>query len=429
MDYQHALEYLYIRTLDFTTHGAKAYKPGLHNIKKLCECIGNPHLSSKAIHIAGTNGKGSTSHFLSSIFMEAGYKTGLYTSPHLKKFNERIKINGKEISDEYIVNFVNQQYQNIESINPSFFEITTAMAFKYFADNEVDIAIIEVGLGGRLDATNIIQPQLTLITQIGYDHADILGNTLPMIAREKAGIMKEGVPVIVSEYQPDIWPIFEEISLSTHAPIYHTNDILISNTNDKNSYLTLSIAYDKLPDITILHSGLAGIYQLKNLKGVICAAVHMREQGYNIADHDIINGIKNVIPNTQLKGRWQVTDNAPLTVCDVAHNVNGVANALTNLQAHTYTQLYIIFGASGDKDVEAMMALLPDTSKLILTQANNSRAVPTDDLYKIAIKNNLHAISAKDVNMALKIAKSKAERSDMILILGSIYLVAELDTL
>jgi dihydrofolate synthase / folylpolyglutamate synthase len=428
-NYQQAVEYLYSNLPMFQRVGTVAYKKDLTNTLALCEALGNPHRKIKTIHVAGTNGKGSTSHMLASILQEAGYKTGLYTSPHLKDYTERVRVNGLAIEQEFVVAFLNRIIPTIEKVIPSFFEITVAMAFDYFATQQVDVAVIEVGLGGRLDSTNVITPELSIITNIGWDHMDMLGNTLQEIAFEKAGIIKPAVPVIISERQTETTEVFaykaglEDTSLcfaeDSYAVKLHGNNAFDGFTVYWNNELFFSM--DTFP--------LGGLYQQKNIRGVLMAVEMLNEQGFVISLPNIKNGLQNVVVNTKLKGRWQQLGEKPLVICDTGHNKDGIELVMQQLQSLSYQYLHIVFGMVKEKDADSILKLLPKDAKYYFCEANIPRAASAVDVATKAKSIGLQGVVISDVNEALIEARRQAAKEDVIFIGGSTFVVAELNEL
>ena len=415
----------------FQRVGAVAYKADLTNTISLCTALDNPQLKFKSIHIAGTNGKGSSSHMMAAILQSAGYKTGLYTSPHLKEFTERIKINGVEIDQEYIIDFVNRIKKEIEKIQPSFFEITVAMAFDYFAFHKVDFAVIETGLGGRLDSTNVITPIVSLITNIGYDHMDILGYTLPAIAKEKAGIIKEGIPAVISELQAEVEPVFCAKAAEVNADIVFASKIFSTKekVNAKDSSLTLDV-YDQGELVfSNLNPELKGDYQKKNIPGVLMSIKVLQKLGYRITTQNIQNGIENVIKLTGLKGRWQKLGESPLIICDTGHNVDGLKDVVHQIRAQNFKNLFIVLGMVKDKDISNVIRLLPREAYYFFCQATIPRALEAKFLAEKAKAAGLQGEVVQDVNKAIAAAKSKAGAEDFIFIGGSTFVIAEIDNL
>ena len=424
-DYQQTLEYLYANLPIFQRVGASAYKKDLTNTIRLCEVFGNPQTKFKSIHVAGTNGKGSTSHMLASILQSAGYKTGLYTSPHLKSFTERIKIDGEEISKSFVVDFVNRIKPSIEEIQPSFFEITVAMAFDYFVQQQVDVAVIEVGLGGRLDSTNVITPEVSVITNISYDHKDLLGDTLEKIAAEKAGIIKPGVPVVISERQQEVERVFIDKANECKAPIYFSEDFFQVNDGETG----LDVFLNKEQYIKQLQLPLKGIYQAKNIAGVLKSVSILTESGFNITKENLVKGLEKTVEQTGLKGRWQQLGVKPMIVCDTGHNAAGVQEVTRQLGFQKFDKLHMIWGMVKDKDVDDILALLPKKAYYYFCQASIPRAMEAETLQEKAIKFGLHGEVVHDVNLAIAKAKDEASIDDFIFIGGSTFVVAEIDSL
>lgn len=430
MTYQETLDFLYNALPMYQRVGNLAFKKDLTNTISLCKALGNPQEKFKSIHVAGTNGKGSSSHLLAAILQEAGYKTGLYTSPHLKNFSERIKINGTEVSRNYVVDFVRRIKPQIEAIKPSFFEITVAMAFDYFAREAVDIAVIEVGLGGRLDSTNVIDPLLSLITNIGYDHMDMLGNTLPLIAGEKAGIIKSERPVVISQLQHEVSQVFESKARQMNASILFAAKIYQVNHLHTNlsgaSYQVLKEGRLLFPR---LESALAGSYQLYNIPGVLAAIDQLRCQHLNIEDKHILSGFKKVNQITGLKGRWQVLSEKPLTICDVAHNAEGLQMVIDQLLLVTHNKLHLVLGMVKDKNAEAVFKFLPKEANYYFCEPDLPRAKPAEELQAIAKRLQMNSQVIKNVNEAITAARMSADEKDVVFIGGSSFVVAEIENL
>ncbi len=421
MDYKQTLEYLYNRLPVFHHVGASAYKPGLDNTIRLMNALNNPHTRYKTIHVAGTNGKGSVSHFLCSILQEAGYKVGLYTSPHLVDFGERIRVNGKMIDQQYVIDFVDQHNTLFSEIEPSFFEATMAMAFQYFADMAVDIAIIEVGLGGRLDSTNIIEPELSVITNISFDHTGFLGDTLEKIAAEKAGIIKKNIPVVIGETVPETLPVFMRKASEMNAPIFLSEDKMkVSFKDYKNGKMLVTTNLKE--DFLI---GLNGDYQLKNIATVLSAIEILNNLGYNIAENQLRAGLENVVENTGLMGRWQLLQTQPTLIADTGHNVAGIKYVVEQLKKQQYKTLRIVIGMVNDKDVSSVLALLPKQAIYYFTQAQIERAMPAVELYKKAKSIGLEGNSYQSVEEAINSTMIDAETDDLIFIGGSNFVVGE----
>lgn len=414
----------------FSRQGKAAIKPGLDNTIRLCESLGNPQHKFKSIHIAGTNGKGSSSHMLAAIFQQAGYKTGLYTSPHLRDFRERIRINGEMISETEVTDFVSSQSELIKTLEPSFFEVTVAMAFHFFATNKVDIAIIEVGLGGRLDSTNVIHPELSLITNIGFDHMNILGGTLTQIAGEKAGIIKQNTPVIISQKQSEIESVFKNKAVEMNSKITFSNDEWEIYKNPENSekteYLKLEIKQkNKVFGFNTLELDLTGTYQLKNLSGVLSAVKELRNAKYTLNDDAIKTALKNVKSLTGLMGRWQTLEKHPLIICDTGHNEDGIREVLSNISLTSYRNLHMVIGMVKDKEIEKILQLLPKNATYYFCQPDIARAKPSIELRDEALQYHLTGNSYNKVSEALEAAKANAHAEDLIFIGGSTFVVAE----
>ena len=436
MSYQDTIDYLYSRLPLFSRIGPAAIKADLHNTIAICDFLGNPQNKFKTIHVAGTNGKGSTSHMLASILQEAGYKTGLYTSPHLYDFRERIKVNGIMCSETFVTYFTNKMKPFIEKVEPSFFEITVGMAFEYFADENVDIAIIETGLGGRLDSTNIINPILSIISNIGMDHMALLGNTLPEIAYEKAGIIKQATPVVISEVIPETKNIFEQKANSLNAPIYYAEDY-IQFKSFQNNWQTSLFEFNQplihlldaplFPKSFTVECDLPGKYQYKNLKGVLVAMQILATMGWQLSASKILKGLLHVGKNTGLMGRWECIQTNPRIILDVAHNEHGIKALLEQLESLHYAQLHIVTGMVKDKDVNAVLNLLPKKAKYYFTQSHIPRALPVSELAAKGNAFDLNGSQFENVNIALQSANKNATANDLILVIGSVFLVAEVD--
>lgn len=428
MNYSQTLEYLFNSLPMFQRQGKAAYKANLDSTYALDKHFGYPHRQFKSIHIAGTNGKGSVSHMLASVLQEAGYKTGLYTSPHLKDFRERIKINGIEIPENYVINFVKNNRDFFEKLKPSFFEMTVAMAFKYFADENIDVAIIEVGMGGRLDSTNIITPLLSVITNISKDHTQFLGDTIEKIAAEKAGIIKKATPVVIGESQKETRQVFLNKAKEQNAPIYFADEILsidyslqtIDEKQSFNVYKADNIVYREVK------IDLLGLYQKKNLITTLQAIELLSKNYLSISENHIFKGLANIQKNTGLKGRWQIIGHNPRIVCDTGHNEAGIQAVIKQIKNTPYRKLYMIIGVVNDKNIEAILELLPKNAEYIFTKASIPRALNEKDLALKAAKYGLKGIDVPNVPEALKLAKSKAGASDMIFVGGSTFVVADI---
>ena len=422
MTYEETIEYLYNSVPMFQKVGAVAYKEGLYNTIKLDEHFCHPHKNFKSIHIAGTNGKGSCSHTLASILQAAGYKVGLYTSPHLKDFRERIKVNGECVSEEYVIDFVENERHFFEPLHPSFFELTTAMAFKYFAESNVDIAVIEVGLGGRLDCTNIITPVLSIITNISFDHTQFLGDTLAKIATEKAGIIKNNIPVIIGEAVDETRPVFLEKAAENGSEIIFAeddNEILSAELRPQGG-----IAYET-KDYGKIIGELGGLYQAKNASTILCALKKLSEIGLRIDNEAITAGFANVCETTGLLGRWQKIKETPTVICDTGHNVGGWKYISRQLSMQKCEQMRIVFGMVDDKDVSTVMSLLPKNAIYYFTKPDNKRALDVNTIMEIGKKYGLTAKCFPDVKCAYQQALSESSPADFIFVGGSSYIVAD----
>lgn len=403
MKYDDAVTWMFQQLPVYQNIGGVAYKKDLSNILKFSDHLGNPHLDFRSVHVAGTNGKGSVSHMLASILHEGGYKVGLYTSPHLRDFRERIKINGREISKKGVVEFLEQNQTFINSLKPSFFEMTVAMAFQHFSDEGVDIAIIEVGLGGRLDSTNIITPEVSVITNIGLDHKDILGDTHQKIAAEKAGIIKKSIPVVIGESQDDIMDIFIKTAEAHNSKIYFADQLIETD----------------------LKSDLKGNYQAANIKTVLQTIHLVKNRGFTISDRNIEKGLKAVVRNTGLKGRWQILQNQPKIICDVGHNVEGLKHVIDQLSIEPKDRLHIVFGVVVDKDLGSIAPIMPKDAIYYFCKPNILRGLDAQILKSKFSEFGLHGEVFPSVNSALRAAKANANTSDVIFVGGSTFVVAE----
>ena len=430
MNYEETLEYLYAQLPMFSRIGAAAYKTDLHNTIALCKSLDNPHTKFKSIHVAGTNGKGSTSHMLAAILQKAGYKTGLYTSPHLQDFRERIKINGEMIKQDFIVDFVAKTKKISEEIEPSFFELTMVMAFEYFAEENVDIAIIETGLGGRLDSTNIITPLISVITNIGYDHMNILGDTLEQIAFEKAGIIKQNVPVVIGEYTAITKPIFLAKAKECNAPISFAQDeFTVSNIQLKTKELHCDVTSNKEEITESFTLDLNGSYQIKNLCAVLFAIDILREKHFTINDTTEKYALAHVKEMTGLYGRWDVIHEQPTIALDVAHNEDGIKQVLSQILNYKLqnSKVHFVLGMVKDKDVDKVLTLLPKEAHYYFSNAHIPRAMNAAELKEKAAIQDLIGSSFDNVNDAIRSAKEKAAKDDLIIVCGSVFLVGEVD--
>lgn len=425
MNYQETLNYLYNSTPVFEHVGAVAYKEGLQNTLALDKHFNHPHTNFKTIHIAGTNGKGSCSHSLASILQEAGYKVGLYTSPHLVDFRERIRVNGQCISKERVIKFVKDERKFFEPLHPSFFELTTALAFKYFDEQKVDIAIIEVGLGGRLDCTNIISPILSIITNISFDHTQFLGDTLAKIAGEKAGIIKKGVPVIIGEANEETRPVFQSKANEVNSDIVFAEDNAIVTSS---SPIVDGGRRYNLSNNSTLVGELSGDYQERNMNTILCACNILKQMNIIKNDDIIAKGLTNICKNTGLLGRWQTIQNNPTVVCDTGHNVGGWNYLATQIKRQQCNQLRIVFGMVDDKDINSVMFLLPKNAIYYWTQAETKRAIKAERVAEIAIKHDLRGEIFDNVEVAYTKALQDSNKDDFVFVGGSSYIVADLLT-
>jgi dihydrofolate synthase/folylpolyglutamate synthase len=426
MTYQQTIDYLFSRLPMFQRVGAAAYKANLDNTISICKALGNPEKKIKCVHVAGTNGKGSSSHMLAAILQQAGYKTGLYTSPHLIDFRERIKINGKLIPKTDVVKFVENYKTIFEDIEPSFFEWTVGLAFHYFAEQEVDVAIIEVGLGGRLDSTNVIKPQCCLITNIGFDHVNLLGNTLPLIAAEKAGIIKEKIPVVISQTQLDVLSVFNTKAQSLKAPIIFADKQYKILSHDFQDGLLCVELLEKITNNTQHYKlDLTGTYQLKNLQGVLSCIKSLKQKGFLIEDENVLYALQHVKKLTGLMGRWQILSEKPLIIADTGHNEDGITEVVKNIERYSYKKLHMIIGVVNDKDVTSILKLLPKNATYYFCKANIPRALPEKELFDLAKQHDLKGKKFASVALALSEAKKVAKADDLIFIGGSTFTVAD----
>ena len=429
--YSEVLDYLYKRLPIFQRVGSIAYKGGLDNIIKLCNALDNPQNKFPVIHIAGTNGKGSTSHYLASVLQSAGYKNvGLHTSPHLKDFRERIKIGGIPMPEQDVIDFTKAYKQLIEQMDCSFFELSVAMAFWYFAKEKCEIAIIETGLGGRLDSTNIVEPVVSVITNISYDHVALLGDTLPKIAAEKAGIIKPGKPVVIGETQEETKAVFVNKANESHSPIRFADAIYsIANvhTSAKNNkpYLVMDILKEGKTCLTELHSELNGFYQQKNICTVLATIDVLNEAGYKISTTNIQDGIANVVKQTGLLGRWQTVSNNPLTIADTGHNEAGIKEVIHQLSTVKYKHLHFVIGMVNDKEPDKVLSLLPKDATYYFCKANIPRALNEKELAIAAAKYKLKGEHYTSVKEALHAAQKSAAKDDLVFVGGSTFIVAE----
>jgi dihydrofolate synthase / folylpolyglutamate synthase len=430
MTYQQTIDYLYAQLPMFSRIGSAAYKEDLHNTIALCDSIDNPQRSFKTIHIAGTNGKGSTSHMLAAILQSAGYKTGLYTSPHIKDFRERIRVNGEMIKEEAVVEFVARTKAASDEISPSFFELTVAMAFDYFATEQCDIAVIETGLGGLLDSTNIITPILSIITNIGYDHQHILGNTLQEIAAQKAGIIKENIPVVIGETLPDTKQIFIDTANKKNAEVFFAEDLFVTeSTNIEENILACTVHEIMTCKNIVYKLGLTGLYQAKNICTVLESVEQLKNIGLNISETALHNGLLQVKQMTGLRGRWDILQQNPTIIADVAHNKDGIQQVLQQLQfSYRNNNLHFVLGFVKDKDVAEVLSLFPKNARYYFTNAHIPRAMPVAELSEKAASLALVGKNFDNVNDAIVEAKANANANDVIMICGSFFVIAELES-
>jgi dihydrofolate synthase / folylpolyglutamate synthase len=431
MNYAETLQYLYSQLPMFTRTGAAAIKEGLDNTIELCLILDDPQNKFKSVHIGGTNGKGSTSHMLAAILQTAGYKTGLYTSPHLRDFRERIRINGEMIAEQAVIDFVAKYQQDFERIQPSFFEMTVGLAFDLFAREQVDIAVIEVGLGGRLDSTNVITPLVSVITNIGWDHMNILGDTLQLIAGEKAGIIKPDVPVIIGEFQPVVSSVFLQKAAKEEAKISFASD---EWEVEEAKGERLKVKGNGLLDVHVksqdstqkeLELDLTGSYQLKNIKTVLSAVEELRGQGFNITDEHIRTALKQVKTLTGLHGRWEILSRNPLTICDTGHNPEGIHEVLKNIAATPHRHLHFVIGMVNDKDISKVLSMLPQNATYYFCKPDIPRGLEAESLKEKAASVGLRGEIYGSVKEALKAAQNNAQQDDLVFIGGSTFVVAE----
>ncbi len=426
MNYKETIDYLFQQLPMFSRIGVAAFKKDLSNIIELCSVLDNPHKKFRTIHVAGTNGKGSVSHMLAAILQTAGYKTGLYTSPHLNDFRERIKVNGEMVNEDFVITFTANIQSHIKRIHPSFFEITVAMAFDYFAKQEVDVAVVEVGLGGRLDSTNIITPELSIITNIGWDHMNLLGNSLEKIAFEKAGIIKKNIPVVIGETIPETAPVFTQKANEESAPVrIAANEYTIIGCKPLNGYLSVDLeSAENKQHLTYLLD-LPGIYQTKNLCTVLTAVDVLKENGWQISNTHIMHGLKHSRQINNLRGRWELIQEHPAVVLDVAHNEDGIKQVMQQLTQLSYRQLHIVIGMVKDKEIDKVLAQLPPEAIYYFTKAQIPRALPEEALKAKAAAMHLKGEAYAEVNIALDAAKNASAENDLILVCGSVFLVGE----
>ena len=444
MTYNDTLDYLYTQLPMFTRMGASAFKKDLTNTIALCQKLDNPQHKFKSIHVGGTNGKGSTSHMLAAVLQTAGYRTGLCTSPHLKDFRERIRIDGKMISEQEVVDFVANHQTDFEQIEPSFFEMTVALAFDAFARHQVDVAIIEVGLGGRLDSTNIITPLLSIITNISWDHMNLLGDTLPEIAGEKAGIIKPNIPVIIGEYQPETAQVFIDKAAHENAPVsfaseqwnveaqrqektdQRQNEEISAKTSNSITILATSLPNSVPQTPLLLNLDLTGTYQLKNVKTVLSAVEELRRQHFDISDEQVVDALSRVQLLTGLQGRWQTLSTSPLTICDTGHNPDGIEEVLKNIASIPYQHLHFVIGMVNDKDITKVLNLLPKDATYYFCRPDIPRGLEAEAIQQQAAAVGLFGQIYPSVKQALQAAQQKAGQQDLVFAGGSTFVVAEI---
>ena len=422
MTYQNTLAYLFARLPMFQRIGAAAYKADLSNTLTLCALLHNPEKKFPSVHIAGTNGKGSVSNMIASILQEAGYRTGLFTSPHFKDFRERIRVNGAMISQDYIVDFVSRYKADFEPVGASFFEYTFAMGMKYFSDEKIDVAVVETGMGGRLDSSNVVAPVVCAITNIGLDHVAFLGNTLKAIAAEKAGIIKPETPVVIGETQEETVAVFTEKAQQLNAPITFADRRYTASFNAENQ---LNIDENGVRFLSAVNIPLQGVYQEKNVATVMEIVSVLKQKGYNIETQHIVAGLEKVLVNTGFCGRWHILNQVPLTVCDAAHNESGLSEVLAQIQTIPYRKLHVVLGMVNDKDISKMLSMMPKEANYYFCKADIPRGLEADILLEEARKFDLKGIAYSSVEMALKAAQLGASSDDMIFVGGSCFTVAE----
>ncbi|MEG1621939.1 MAG: folylpolyglutamate synthase/dihydrofolate synthase family protein [Alistipes sp.] len=427
MNYTQTLEFLYSSLASFQEKGASAYKPGLERTSSFCRHLGNPQRNFFIVHIAGTNGKGSVSHIIAAILQQAGYRTGLYTSPHLKDFRERIKVDGEMIPKQKVVNFVDKHHDKMLELQLSFFEMATALAFDYFAQSDVEVAVVETGLGGRLDSTNIVLPVLSVITNIGLEHTDLLGHTLPEIAAEKAGIIKKSIPVLIGESCKVCDPVFEQTAAKLKSKVIYAEQVFTclgqEQTGERQLFHLMRTRDKHTFDVEL---DLKGDYQLHNILTASAAADLLHEESpLTISRRAYIDGTRDAAALTSLLGRWQKLGEAPIIICDTGHNAPGIAYVAEQLKREKYNKLYCVIGFVKDKDLSKILPLLPTNAYYLFTQATVERAVPASELATIAANHGLHGEVIESVAQAIERAKKLADKQDMIFIGGSNYIVGE----
>ena len=421
MDYKETIDYLFNSAPLFQQVGGAAYKPGLQVTNELDEHFGHPHRSFKTVHVAGTNGKGSCAHTIAAVLQAAGYKVGLFTSPHLVDFRERIRVNGEMMPKEYVIDFVEQERYFFEPLHPSFFELTTALAFKYFAEEKVDVAVVEVGLGGRLDCTNIIAPELSVITNISLDHTQFLGHTLAAIASEKAGIIKQGVPAVIGEYCEETYPVFLNKANEVHTEIHFAQDekeVLTSEVNDHN-FRTYTTAH-----WGTFEGQLSGACQIKNTNTILCALNLLKEK-FSFTTAHVHQAFAQVCQMTGLRGRWEIIQENPMVVCDTGHNIGGWEYLSRQLKENKYEHVHIVFGMAADKDIDAVLALMPTTARFYFTKASVRRAMNEITLQEKASRFHLQGDAYPTVMEAYEAAMKNATPNDLVYLGGSSFIIAD----
>jgi dihydrofolate synthase/folylpolyglutamate synthase len=426
MNYKETLDYMFTKLPMFQRTGKAAYKANLDTTLALDDYFGHPHKKFKSIHVAGTNGKGSVSHALASILQAQGYKVGLHTSPHLKDFRERIKINGALVSEDFVVDFIQKHQLKFEELCPSFFEMTVAMAFDYFAAQNIDIAIVEVGLGGRLDSTNIISPLLSVITNISKDHTNLLGSEISQIAREKGGIIKKGIPVVIGEKQQETQSVFKELAQEKGADLKYSED-LYELQSQKLYDKKRNLVYRSYANNSILNleCDLLGRYQIKNMRTVLSVCDELNRQSWTVSEKSIKEGISEIVKRTGLLGRWQQIGQNPLVICDTGHNVGGIKEIIKQIELMDYRNLHFVFGMVNDKDISSVLELLPKKGTYYFCCANIPRALNQDVLAEKAKSHSLHGQAYPSVKIALETAKANAHENDLVYVGGSTFVVAE----
>ena len=433
MTYAQTLAYLYEQLPMFQRVGAAGYKKGLGNTLALAEALGHPERKFRSVHVAGTNGKGSSSHLLAAVLQAAGYKVGLYTSPHLREFTERIRVNGQELAPDYLVEWVSRWRPLFAEVQPSFFEMCVALAFDYFAGQRVDVAIVEVGLGGRFDSTNIITPLVSLITNISFDHQALLGNTLPEIASEKAGIIKSGIPVVVSQSQPEVAAVFEQEAAARLSHLVFADQIytatFAAEPSSETGLRPVTVTQHGRPYLANAELGLPGDYQQLNLPGVLATLDELRALGFRITEAAVRTGLRQVTQLTGLRGRWSIIGWRPLVVCDTGHNAAGLRMVMDQLLRLPHRKLHLVIGTVNDKDVPGMLAMLPAAATYYFCAATIPRALPAADLASQAAAVGLSGKAYASVAAAVAAARASAEADDVVFIGGSTFVVAEVDDL